>query len=412
MSKTKQKHVPFTRVISREDWAKRPKGDIVAREAKDDGSEVITVRFSNFTRDDYGTRFDPAGCDLSQYTRNPMVTYCHGMDQGIYSLPVGRGKVDTFQVREDGLYMDIEFTPEEVFEFGALVGRLVRSGFLNMVSIGADPQREEIVTEANGTQTLVFRQWKLYDISIVPMGSNDDALITARAKQFSLGVGSLKNVEKQLREATDGISDEKVQEVADELSPEAAVEGAAPVETPAPVVEAPAEAKDIEESVNVEVQNLEDGTAQVTVEVPVGEEKRIKVLKTVKVRETKAQIKHREYFAEWQKTGKQYRSLLAKLYARIGETPTGDEKADVERMISLILPSEQRQVTAPARAPVVETRQLQKEDVAELAPKLGAALAPAMRQAVAMLVRSGKPLRKMDQYIEEAATEMTKNLSI
>ncbi len=394
------KHVPFARTISKEDWAKRVKGDIVSRESSKDGGATITVRFSNFTRDDYGTRFDPAGCDMSQYTRNPMVTYCHGMDQGIYSLPVGRGKPETMQVREDGLYMDIEFTPEEVFEFGALVGRLVRSGFLNMVSIGADPTREEIVTEVNGQQTLVFREWKLYDISIVPMGSNDDALITKRAKQFQLGVTSLKNVEKQLREATDGISEEKVQEVADNLAPEA--EAAAVVTPP--------ETTDAEAAVNVEIVEAAAGEVEVTATVPTPEGE-VRIRKVLKVRESKDQITHREYFEKMHKVNKQYRSLLAKLYARIGEKAPADEREAVEKMVSLILPPE-TQPTPAVQSPATATRQLEPKDMTAIASQLGASLPDLMRAALDKVVHSGKPLRNREAVVAAAVEEVTKNLSI
>lgn len=393
------KEVPYTRVISKEDFAKRVKGDIVHRESSaEDGT--ITVRFSNFTRDDYGTRFDPAGCDLSQYRRNPMVTYCHGMDSGIYSLPVGRGIVDSFESREDGLYMKLEFTPADVFEFGSLVGRLVRSGFLNMVSIGADPQREEIVTEANGQQTLVFREWKLFDISIVPMGSNDDALITKRAKQFSLGVGSLRGVEKELRESVQNLSEEDISKTGESLG----LQAEAPKEEPKEVA-------GIEEGTKVEAESLPSGDVEVNVTVPAPDGSEVRMRHVVKVKESADQIRNREYFDKWHKTGKQYRSLLEKLYARIGEIAPSDEKVAVERMISKILPPEQRE-TSHAHTQPAATRQLQPQDVQAFASQLGASLPDLMRAALAKVVASGKPLRNREALVAAAVQEVTQNLSI
>lgn len=165
---------------------------LLVRSSHDTGTEVelreinrknLEVEFiiSSFRRDDFGTRFDPHGVDLTQYRKNPIVLYRHMRDDGIFTLPIARGVVSTFRIDRDGrMHMIARFTPEETFDFGFQVYKLVRDGFLNMASIGAQVMAEEIVEEDDGRKTLVFTKWKLMEFSVVPIGANDDALVVDR----------------------------------------------------------------------------------------------------------------------------------------------------------------------------------------------------------------------------------------
>src|SRR3990167_7470998 len=173
---------------NREGQYVRLNGQDIKTQIRQIDKNKLQVEFiiSSYRRDDYGTRFDPKGVDLSQYRENPIVLYRHMRDGGEYTLPIARGLIDTLAIDADGkMHMVAEFTPEETFPFGFQVYKLVRDGFLNMASIGAQILGEELIEEGEEglkVKTIVFTKWKLFEWSVVPIGANDDALVASREK--------------------------------------------------------------------------------------------------------------------------------------------------------------------------------------------------------------------------------------
>lgn len=370
-------------------------GTLECREVNADNLEVELI-ISSFRKDDYGTRFDPSGMDLSQYKRNPLVSFGHMRDGGIYRLPVARGIPDSITIDDDGrIHMRARFTPEDVFEFGFQVYKLVRNGFLNGVSIAAqpDPNATEVVREADGTSTLVFRKWKLYDASIVPLPSNDDALVAARCKKFKVRKASYRELERLLDDENE-VTQEEVNDVAGELqgtSPEeqgqqgTAPEGAA-LASPPP--EAPPEQI---QDVQAELSPARALHLKITISGKVHE-----VSRSLDIPETEDQVKHREYFEENKDILGLYRKLLERLYRRIGERASGQEKSDVERILSLIL-SPLSSSSPPVRTATVETRQVSASEASTLVAKLATGIASQLEQDL----HSGMPIRKLDARMKE-----------
>lgn len=139
------------------------------------------VRLTSDILNSYGSRVLTAGMDIEQYKRNPVLLYMHE-----------RGNVI-------GYLKDIEkssgeVTAELVFDEASEQSRRCKKqwevGSLRMVSVGIDileTSRSKEVTLEGQTRETVTRS-KLYEVSLVDIGSNDDAIRLMRdGKQITLG---------------------------------------------------------------------------------------------------------------------------------------------------------------------------------------------------------------------------------
>ncbi len=128
------------------------------------------VRISNDSLNSFGFRVLTSGIDISQFERNPILLLMHQRGMVI-------GLVKDIRKDEGELTGELVFdeaTPESIrvkkqFEFGSL--KMVSAG-LDMVELSEDPsvlvpgQRRPTVTRS-----------KLIEVSVVDIGSNDDALV-------------------------------------------------------------------------------------------------------------------------------------------------------------------------------------------------------------------------------------------
>lgn len=133
-----------------------------------------TVSFvaSTATEDRMGDTIDQNGWDLRAYRKNPIILFGHNHDQ-----PVGRAK--RVEVRNGSLEIDIEYMPEEVSPFAAMIGRMANAGFLPAVSVGFRPLEYEPRKKGG----LHFKRQELLEVSSVTVPANGEAL--AFAKSFA-----------------------------------------------------------------------------------------------------------------------------------------------------------------------------------------------------------------------------------
>lgn len=126
---------------------------------------------------EYKYRILTDGIDYTQYLRNPVVLYLHnredfGKNKG--GEVIGRC-VNLFK-QEGKLIASIEF--DEKDEFSKKIADKVAGGFIRMASMYADviaaSSEPELVKEGQLYETVT--KCKLVEISIVPIGGNDDAL--------------------------------------------------------------------------------------------------------------------------------------------------------------------------------------------------------------------------------------------
>ena len=131
------------------------------------------VRISNETLNTYGTRVITEGLDISQFQRNPVLLYMHQR-----GMVIGYVK----DIRKDGgeVTGELEFdeaSPESIrvkkqFEFGSL--KMVSAG-IDILELSEDPS----LLVQGQTRPTITRS-RLFEVSVVDIGSNDDALVLSK----------------------------------------------------------------------------------------------------------------------------------------------------------------------------------------------------------------------------------------
>jgi hypothetical protein len=128
------------------------------------------VRISNSSINSYGTRLLTGGGDLSQYQRNSVLLYMHR-----------RGEVMGFMkdIKTEGDEITAEPVFDEVTDQSKQLKKQWEFGSLKMVSAGIDiiEVSEDPKYLVPGQTRATITKWKLVEVSIVDIGSNDDALV-------------------------------------------------------------------------------------------------------------------------------------------------------------------------------------------------------------------------------------------
>lgn len=121
----------------------------------------------------YGTRILTAGMNVEQYNRNPVLLYQHERGKVI-------GYVKEIKV-EDG-----EVTGELVFDEASELSKQCKKqwefGSLRMVSVGIDilEMSEDPKYLVPGQTSPTITKSKLFEVSVVDIGANDDAIVLHR----------------------------------------------------------------------------------------------------------------------------------------------------------------------------------------------------------------------------------------
>lgn len=159
--------------------------DTVTREDISCEMEIREVnvegRFADFicstdTIDSHGTRIEQKW-DLERYKRNPVVLYAHNrMGDG---MPIG--KASNVRVEDGKLCARVTLLSARANPLADQVMEQWREGCLRAISVGFYPHsdRWEMV---NDREVLVLTDNELRELSIVPVGSNPDALARMRER--------------------------------------------------------------------------------------------------------------------------------------------------------------------------------------------------------------------------------------
>lgn len=158
-----------------------------------------------------GEIVDPAGLDLTNFLKNPVLLYAHDYR----SDPIGK----VISIKREG--SRILFTPEfavGISERAKQYFELCKQGFLNAFSIGFIPKEWADRDDGTGNRTRVFTKSELLEISLVPVPANPNALILARTyKGFEGGKGFdeqiIKDIEVTAEKIEKGESIDPVEEV-------------------------------------------------------------------------------------------------------------------------------------------------------------------------------------------------------
>lgn len=141
----------------------------------------MRVRITNNSLNSYGTRILTSGMNIEQYSRNPVLLYMHRRGNVI-------GLVKDLKIEDNEVTGEIVF--DEATELSRQCSKQFKFGSLRMVSVGID-----IIEMSEDRQYLVPGQTrptitksKLFEVSLVDVGANDDAIVLFRdGKQIAFG---------------------------------------------------------------------------------------------------------------------------------------------------------------------------------------------------------------------------------
>lgn len=142
------------------------------------------VRITSDSINSYGTRVLTAGLDIAQYERNPVLLYMHRRGTVI-------GYLKNLSKEDDCILAELVF--DEASPLSTQCKKQWEAGSLRMVSIGIDvietsSDRRYLV---EGQTCATITKSKLYEVSLVDIGANDDAIVLRRdGRMITLGKDS------------------------------------------------------------------------------------------------------------------------------------------------------------------------------------------------------------------------------
>lgn len=139
------------------------------------------VRISNDSLNSYGTRVLTSGMNVEQYCRNPVLLYMHERGNVI-------GYVKDLKVENDEVTGELVF--DEATELSKRCKKQFEFGSLKMVSAGLDiiELSEDSAYLVAGQTSPTVTKSKLFEVSVVDIGANDDALVLKKdGKRITLG---------------------------------------------------------------------------------------------------------------------------------------------------------------------------------------------------------------------------------
>src|SRR4030095_6987368 len=141
------------------------------RSAAAEAGGRVWFRATTEAKDRHGTIIETRGVDLDAYLRNPVVGWGHRTIRGGDPDDV-IGRVESIERGDDHLDVSIAFADHERAK---LTERLVRGGFVNAISVGVLPRKTGTRT-IDGQRAPAIEKSELLEVSIVPVGSNPQAL--------------------------------------------------------------------------------------------------------------------------------------------------------------------------------------------------------------------------------------------
>jgi HK97 family phage prohead protease len=158
------------------------------------GEATLDFIASDATLDRYDEVIDPAGWDLTNYRRNPVVVDSH--DYGSISRVIGQSLLT--EVRDGKLLNRVKFALEN--PLGKLAHALVREGFIRSESVGFLPLESKRGDPDKGEPRRTYTKQELLEISLVAVPANPAATIGLALKSGALERRDLTDVIEMLRQ--------------------------------------------------------------------------------------------------------------------------------------------------------------------------------------------------------------------
>ena len=128
---------------------------------------------------------------LDHYRQNPVVLFAHDH----YQPPIG--KTTSVGVNKDGeLKFKVKFAEPEVYGFADTIYKLYKNGYMKAVSVGLMPMEWEYGKSAEEPYRVITKA-ELYELSMVPVGANPEALITSKGVVQAMEEGAVDKHEME-----------------------------------------------------------------------------------------------------------------------------------------------------------------------------------------------------------------------
>ncbi|MDY6206812.1 MAG: HK97 family phage prohead protease [Prevotella sp.] len=139
-------------------------------------SKTKRVRISNESLNSYGFRVLTSGMNVEQYNRNPVLLYMHERGQVI-------GLVKDIKLEDNEVTGELVF--DEATELSKRCKKQWEFGSLKMVSVGIDilETSEDPKYLLPGQKAPTVIKSKLFEVSLVDVGANDDAIVLQKDGQ-------------------------------------------------------------------------------------------------------------------------------------------------------------------------------------------------------------------------------------
>ncbi|GHT15050.1 hypothetical protein AGMMS4956_14190 [Bacteroidia bacterium] len=149
------------------------------------------VIISNSKLNSQGFRVITQGIDITQYQRNPILLWQHNRPwRGTTDEVLPIGKMENLRIDGDNLIGTPVF--DENDDFAKKIKAKFESGFLKMVSAGLDvvESSDDPSVILQGQRRSTVTKSKLFEVSIVDIGANDDAIALYKdGKMLKLSAG-------------------------------------------------------------------------------------------------------------------------------------------------------------------------------------------------------------------------------
>jgi len=148
-------------------------GDAVIK-ANTDGTHDWVMSDGSVDRD--LERIDPAGWDLKEFKKNPVVLWAH--DSAIPAI----GKVLSPKVKDSKLVGKVKFSSKDIDPFAGMIEGKVKEGIISAGSVGFMSKKIEIIDDKDKPEWLIHREQALYEFSIVNIPANINARVEMSAE--------------------------------------------------------------------------------------------------------------------------------------------------------------------------------------------------------------------------------------
>lgn len=154
---------------------------MVRAQVKKLGDDQVEVRMSTATIARDGHILVPQGARLDNYRSNPVFLWNHDVD----NFPVGRAESITVQGSQ--IVALVRFPPVGISARADECRGLVKSGFINGVSVGFDPIEGVPLNPQKPRGGMRVTDWELFECSFCCVPVDPESVVTARAEAYGGG---------------------------------------------------------------------------------------------------------------------------------------------------------------------------------------------------------------------------------